>query len=1385
MSEVLNIQRKRLTQSQLAIWTGQQMAPEVPLYNTVYTFDIAQKIDIQAFQRAFQNLISSTDTLRTIFREQDAVPYQTVLSKTEYEFKLVDLTKDANDNGLEKWVAHRSRRNLKLAECPFDSVLLKVTENRFVWFLNIHHIITDAISTTILHKKMFEYYIHLTNGNQNVIDDLPIFEDYLKYEETQRSSEQNQSTQAYWKEKIDMLLTLPKLYGTENKQLKTASERIALNLGLERSKRLKELSQNPKVRSLTPRLTLFNIFSTILFVYLYRITNQKKIAVGAPAHNRPSQVFQETPGLFIEIFPLILELEDDDTFLSVMQRAKLETNDYLRHGQPGMATADISRSFNVVLNYMTSKFDSIDGIPMKSEWVHAGHNDPAHHMRCHVYDFDVTGNLEIHLDLNKEVFDEELRDLAPKHFLSLIDAVLENIEQRISQSSLVTEKEKKEFLQKGPETVDSKGETIISQFELQVSKNPNATALRFRGEKISYQELDYRVNKFASYLQKKGISKDDTVSIHLERCPNYIISVLSLLKLGANFVPISSDQPQERVEYILKDSNSKALITNSLQARKIGFDDAYIINVDELTQYIENETVEFKSENSALDSIAYKIYTSGSTGMPKGVLISNASLTNYIDWAKDHYALKEAFSFPLCTSIGFDLTITSTFLPLVSGGELIIYTESSNGPDISVMQVIEDNLVNSIKLTPSHLALLQDADLGGSKLELMIVGGEDFKNSLASFIQKSIGNSLNIFNEYGPTEATVGCIVSKFNENILLQTSVPIGNPITNMSAYVLDNYKNLVPKGVVGELFLSGSGLAEGYSQNTTLTNELFLDNPFQANTKMYKTGDLVRLNQKDELEYFGRVDEQVKLNGFRIELADIESNLSKHPEVDNAAVVLLNSEKKLGSNEVVNCKECGLPSSYPNIDFDDNDVCHLCNSFKGYKEKTDKYFKTEQDLKELLTSKKDADRKYDCLSLLSGGKDSTYVLARLIDMGLRVLTFTLDNGYISDQAKANITRITEKLGVDHIYGETPHMNKIFVDSLHRHKNVCNGCFKTIYTLSTKVALENNIPFVVTGLSRGQFFETRLTEELFWDDDAEGTTIDDTILEARKLYHQEEDAIKQHLDTAMFALDSTFEKVQYVDFYRYSDVSLTEMLRFLKEKAAWVRPTDTGRSTNCLINQAGIYVHKKERGYSNYSFPYSWDVRLGHKNRDEALEEINEHIDVEEVERMLDEIGYKKSEGQDSGRKQLIGFYTANTKIPSVDLKLHLSKQLPDYMLPVSYKYLDALPLTKNGKVDKAVLKALSDVQLEMETPFVAPSNEIEELLESVWQEVLKLEKIGVHDNFIALGGHSLAAIRVTARLNDELQTNFPLNKVFELPTISEYAIFIEEQLTTLLQEQ
>jgi acyl carrier protein len=369
-------------------------------------------------------------------------------------------------------------------------------------------------------------------------------------------------------------------------------------------------------------------------------------------------------------------------------------------------------------------------------------------------------------------------------------------------------------------------------------------------------------------------------------------------------------------------------------------------------------------------------------------------------------------------------------------------------------------------------------------------------------------------------------------------------------------------------------------------------------------------------------------------------------------------------------------------------------------------------------------------------------------------------------------------------VFGETPAMNAIFVDSLQRHCNVCDGCFKTIYTLSIKLALEKNIPYIVTGLSRGQFFETRLTEELFTKEDFDADEIDEIILQARKAYHQVDDAVKELMDVSMFADDEVFERVKFVDFYRFTDVSLDQMLDYLDTRVPWIRPTDTGRSTNCLINQAGIFVHKKERGYSNYAFPYSWDVRIGHKTRAASLDEINEYIDEEEVETILDEIGYNQAQEDHVQASQLVAYYTATEEVDEKELRNYLASLLPDYMLPVQYIHLEALPLTINGKIDHDALPQPDSIRPVLQVDYVAPRSDMEEMIAGLWSEILGINKIGVFDNFIKIGGDSLSGIRLMAKLNETFELDLPINVIFEKTSVASMSTYVEEVITKLLAE-
>jgi len=1040
-----------LTQSQILLWTGQQLNPESPLYNMAFTFELIGGIQEEHFQVAFQKLVEQSDALRTIFVIENDVPKQQVLNNFSCELEILDWSHRADaEEEFPKWAEARSQQLFDLSKCLFDSVLVKISDQKHIWFFNEHHLITDAWTTTVIYNTLSSYYQKSLEGKLAEVGELHQFQEYIEYEQLARTNPKKQNLHEHWKNKAKTLPSPPSLYAYPRLEAGTHSERILVDLGRERSEQLRSLAQEKDLRSWTIHSTLFNLFSTALFTYLYRVSGQQQLAIGTPAHNRVTKEFKETIGVFIELFPLITQIEEDETFLSLFKKVRTEVNDFLRYAQPGTSSAELHRGFNVVLNYIHAKFEDFNDQPTNSTWIHAGHCDPRHHLRMQVYDFDDTATIQVYFDLNCKVFDDALRQNAPQHFLKIIDALLADRTQLIDATKLITESEERQLVHDFNHSPFSEQIqlTTLELFENQVDRSLKDTALSFKEKRISYEELEEKANQLAQFLIVKGIKANDRIALHLKRSPELLISILATWKAGATYIPIASDLPSERIAMMIEEGAVALTITTSNLLQHLNLDASKVLEIDQQQDAIAQFSATKPEVKLAEDSLAYMMFTSGSTGRPKGVKISHAALSNYLQWAKTNYLIKENPAFPLFTMIGFDLTVTSTFLPLVSGGSLVIYEESEAGPDLALLEVIEDNAVDVIKLTPSHLSLLKDKDLQDSRIRTMIVGGEDFKSQLAQSISDHFPKELAIYNEYGPTEATVGCVVHRFIPKDTTYSSVPIGKPIAQMQIYILDKAGNPVPKGVTGELFLAGEGLANGYWKQESLTKERFLPNPFQAGAKMYRTGDLARINRVGELEYLGRIDNQVKIGGIRVELSEIEAALSSYPNIQNVAVELWQKPAPHQQQDLHYCNSCGLPSNYPNVEFDEEGVCNFCHSFETFQKKAHEYFKKLDDLADIFKeAQKRKTGEYDCMMLLSGGKDSTYALGQLVEMGYKVLAFTLDNGYISQQALDNVQRVADDLGVDCVVGSTPAMNEIFVDSLHRHCNVCNGCFKTIYT--------------------------------------------------------------------------------------------------------------------------------------------------------------------------------------------------------------------------------------------------------------------------------------------------------------------------------------------------
>ncbi|MEO1655138.1 MAG: amino acid adenylation domain-containing protein, partial [Bacteroidota bacterium] len=404
-----------------------------------------------------------------------------------------------------------------------------------------------------------------------------------------------------------------------------------------------------------------------------------------------------------------------------------------------------------------------------------------------------------------------------------------------------------------------------------------------------------------------------------KRTPAFMYSLLALMKLGVSYIPLASDQPWSRLQHIFEEAQPRFILSQEplmALALKTG---GKVLDIDEILPELKNYPEQNPETSIHPDQLAYIIYTSGSTGQPKGVMISQTSLANYLQAAAELYIKTASPHFALFTALGFDLTITSLMLPLIKGGLLSIYEENTAGTDLSIFEVLEENAVDHLKLTPAHLALIRDKDFSQSSLKTLIVGGENFKSDLAQSIYQSFPQGIALFNEYGPTEATVGCIVHEYQEKDKESASVPIGKPFANCQAYILDKQGNPVPQGVTGELYLGGPGLALGYLNQDVLSQEKFIPSPFHPGARLYRSGDLVRFNPEGQLVFLGRQDDQIKIGGVRIELEEIEKAVQSHPSISEAVVLLNSKEENLYQETHQYCRHFCLPSNKPHAEIEE----------------------------------------------------------------------------------------------------------------------------------------------------------------------------------------------------------------------------------------------------------------------------------------------------------------------------------------------------------------------------------------------------------------------------------------------------------------------------------
>ncbi|WP_051010663.1 non-ribosomal peptide synthetase [Paenibacillus riograndensis] len=500
------------------------------------------------------------------------------------------------------------------------------------------------------------------------------------------------------------------------------------------------------------------------------------------------------------------------------------------------------------------------------------------------------GNLDFSLEYSSRLFNKATVQRMGEHYARLLAEAAANPDKELGGLDMLSNQEKHLLLNvfKGTPTDYPKDKTIHELFEEQADRTPDQLAVVCGGQALTYSELNEQANSLASVLREKGVGAEAIVGIMADRSLELIIAILGTLKAGGAYLPIDPEYPADRINYMLTDSQAAMLLFQHHIVKDLTYAGGRL-ELENSELYIRETGNPVKA--SLPENLAYVIYTSGTTGTPKGVMVEHRNLVNYIHWANKRYVAGEQTAFPLYSSISFDLTVTSIYTPLISGNTIVIY----DGEDKALLTrtIAEENKVNIVKLTPTHLRLLEDMDLSRSSIRTFIVGGEDLKIKVAEKIHRAFDGRIEIYNEYGPTEATVGCMIYKYNAERDKGTSVSIGIPADNTQLYIVGSRMELLPVGVAGELCIGGDGVARGYLHKEALTAEKFVDHPFNAGSKLYKTGDMARWLSDGTVEYLGRMDNQVKIRGYRIETGEIENRLLQMPDITEAVVVARTDEQ------------------------------------------------------------------------------------------------------------------------------------------------------------------------------------------------------------------------------------------------------------------------------------------------------------------------------------------------------------------------------------------------------------------------------------------------------------------------------------------------------------
>ncbi len=856
--------------------------PGSGMYFIQTAFRMEGALDLPRFQRAWQTATDRHPILRTSFAWRDLnEPVQIVHRKVSLPWEEYDwraLSPEEQSSRFEELLQTERRRGVDLERAPLARCLLirlGAEAYQFVW--QCHHLATDGWSVDILFKEVFEIY----RDPATPLSPAEPYRDYIRW----LSRRNMEEALEFWKRRLTGF-SAPTPLGVDGAHPDEGYKTYRVELPFDLTARLNQFSRRKHV-------TLSVLTQGALALLLSKYSGEGEVVFGATVNGRPAELsrVEERLGPFINTLPLRVAISGQESvqaWLEDLQRQNFEQVEYeyaplveIQRQSGARAGTPLFESVLVFENYALNErtLPPLEGLRLGEFRSIEQTNYPL------LISILPGERLGLSFAYDSRRFDSATIARMAEHYRRVLEGIVEDPAAPPARISALPEAERQALMKWNDTRVEFPPLCVQDWFEAQAQRSPEAPAVRFEGESLTYSELNRAANRLAHFLQKRGVAPDSLVGVYLERSPLMVVALLAILKAGGAYLPIDPLYPLERRKFIVEDSGLSLVLTQaSLRGDFAGIAGCAALAVDETDFADEDDSNPRRA--TGLDNLAYVIYTSGSTGKPKGTLIPHRGLTNYLDWCLRAYPSGGVA--PVHSSLSFDLTVTSLFPPLISGGCVLLLPESL-GVDALEWALKHAGEFSLLKITPAHLRMLNERlhpSEAAGKARALVIGGESLRAEHINFWLEHAPDTA-LINEYGPTETVVGCCVYVLPPG-KKEGTIPIGKPIQNARLYVLDEYMQLVPIGAAGELYIGGAGVARGYWNRPELTAARFLPDPFstEPGARLYKTGDRARWLPDGNLEFLGRVDFQTKIRGYRVELEEIEAALSQQPNVKQAAV-------------------------------------------------------------------------------------------------------------------------------------------------------------------------------------------------------------------------------------------------------------------------------------------------------------------------------------------------------------------------------------------------------------------------------------------------------------------------------------------------------------------